>query len=59
LNKKLKKGVVMKKFTWILKQLFPCLYYSEYVITNNNQKELAIWRMWFGRSYDIKRWTLA
>ena len=49
----------MKKLSWFFKQLLPCMYYSEYTITENNQKELAIWRMGFGRSYNIKRWTLA
>jgi hypothetical protein len=46
----------MSKIKWYLKQLLPLMYVSEY--TYNNERELCLWRMWFGRSYNIKKYVL-
>lgn len=47
----------MSRIIWYLKQLFPLMYVSEY--TANGKKELCIWRMWFGRCFDERRYKLA
>lgn len=47
----------MKKITYYLKQLLPLTYFSKYSVQNTN--EIAIWTQWFGKPYNIKRFTLA
>lgn len=47
----------MRKVIWILKQLLPLTYISEY--SASGHREVAAWHMWFGHAYDIKRWTVA
>lgn len=47
----------MKKITYTLKQLLPLAYYSKYRVQNGS-KELAIWTQWFGKPFNIKRFTL-
>jgi hypothetical protein len=39
-----------------LLQIFPKTYYSEY--ETEGHKKVAIWKMWFGCTYDIKKWTV-
>ena len=46
----------MKKLFWAIKQLFPFMYLSEY--STNGHREVAVWRMWMGRSFSIKRWKV-
>ena len=46
----------MKKIIWSLKQLLPFTYFSEY--TTEGRREVAIWKMWMGRSYSINRWQI-
>lgn len=48
----------MNKIIYTLKQLLPLTYYSKYRV-QNGAKELAIWTQWFGKSFNIKRYTLA
>ncbi len=48
----------MNKITYHIKQLLPLTYYSKYRVQNGN-KELAIWTQWFGKPFNIKRFTLA
>lgn len=36
---------------WLIKQLFPLSYWTEY--GKNGKWYFCIWRMWFGRSFDI------
>lgn len=48
----------MKKTFYTLKQLLPLTYYSKYRV-QNGVKELAIWTQWFGKPFNIKRYTLA
>lgn len=47
----------MKKIIYTLKQLLPLTYYSKYRVQNGS-KELAIWTQWFGKPFNIKRFTL-
>lgn len=47
----------MKKIIYTLKQLLPLTYYSKYKVQNGS-KELAIWTQWFGKPFNIKRFTL-
>lgn len=42
---------------WYIKQLLPLLYVSTY--TEDGQRKLAIWRMWLGRCYNVREYTLA
>lgn len=45
------------KILSLLKQIVPRIYYSKY--KTNGHHEVAIWRMWFGRAYDITRFEVA
>lgn len=36
---------------WYLKQLLPLVYYTTYKKEGKNY--FVIWRMWFGKSFDI------
>lgn len=47
----------MKKIFYLLKQLLPLKYYSKYRVQNSDT-ELAIWTQWFGKPFNIKRFTL-
>lgn len=47
----------MDKIIFYVKQLLPLKYYSKYRVQNT--KELAIWTQWFGKPFNIKRFTLA
>lgn len=47
----------MRKIAGALKQLLPLTYVSEY--STSGHREVAAWRMWFGRTFDIKRWRVA
>jgi hypothetical protein len=41
---------------WYVKQLFPLKYDTVY--GENGNRYCAIWRMWFGRCYGIKRYEV-
>ncbi len=51
----------MNKLIYYIKQLLPLTYYSKYRVQNGDidHKQLAIWTQWFGKPFDIKRFTLA
>lgn len=57
LFEKRKENRTMKKIIYTLKQLLPLTYYSKYRV-QNGAKELAIWTQWFGKPFNIKRFTL-
>jgi len=40
-----------QKILWYLKQLIPLSYWTTY--TQNGNRIIVFWRMWFGHSYDI------
>lgn len=42
---------------WYLKQLFPLSYETTY--TEGGKRMLCQWRMWLGRSFDVRSWELA
>ncbi len=46
----------MNKLVWILKQLLPLKYDTTYI--EDDVKKLTIWRMWFGKSFNIKEYIL-
>lgn len=48
----------MSKFLYYIKQLLPLKYYSKYRVQNGS-RELAIWTQWFGKPFNIERFTLA
>lgn len=50
-------GVLMKKILFYVKQLIPCTYWSKYRLPNG-AKELVIWKQWFKKPFQIKRFTL-
>lgn len=41
----------MNRVIWYLKQLLPLTYRTTY--TENGQRHFSVWRMWFGRCFDI------
>lgn len=47
----------MMKLIYILKQILPLTYYTKYRVQTGT-KELAIWTQWFGKAFNIKRFTL-
>ncbi len=47
----------MKKLFWMLKQLAPCTYHSEY--STNGHREVAVWRQWLGRVLWHKNYVIA
>lgn len=46
----------MHKIIWYLKQLLPPTYVT--TLTENGQRRLCIWRMWWGRSFDVRYFDL-
>jgi hypothetical protein len=42
---------------WYLKQLLPLQYVSTY--GENGKRYVEVWRMWFGKCFDSRRWELA
>ncbi len=46
----------MKKILWALKQLIPLTYWSTY--ESGGEKYFSIWRMWFGRCFDITKFSV-
>lgn len=46
----------MRKLVWYLKQLFPFNYVTTY--REEGEKRLTIWRMWFGRCFNIQTYAL-
>ena len=53
---KFKEYNMKNKIIWLVKQLFPFQYFSEY--TENGVKKLTIFRMFFGRTFAVKTWDL-
>jgi hypothetical protein len=41
----------MRKLGWMVKQLVPLTYRSRY--GTGGQRHFAVWRMWFGRCFQI------
>lgn len=41
----------MGKITWYLKQLLPLTYRTTY--GRDGRQHFTVWRMWFGRCFDI------
>ena len=46
----------MNKLFWYVKQLLPLTYVSEYI--ENGKKKLTVWKMWFGKCFSIKTWSV-
>ncbi len=44
------------KILWRLKQMLPLTYVSEY--TEGGNRQVCVWKMWFGRSFSIRRWDI-
>lgn len=41
---------------WAFKQLLPLSYWTKYRVADGSERgqlRLAIWRMWFGRCFDV------
>ncbi len=47
----------MKRIVWYLKQLLPLTYVSTY--GQDGDRWVTVWRQWFGRTYNVRRWRLA
>lgn len=48
----LTKGNGLSKVVWYLRQLLPLTYWSKYRDAHD-QRHFCIWRMWFGRCFDV------
>jgi hypothetical protein len=42
---------MLNKIIWHIKQLLPLTYRTEYI--ENGERHFTVWRMWFGRCFDI------
>lgn len=50
---------IRNSLIWYIKQLFPFTYYSEYTVNlKGGVRQVCIWKMWFGRCYNIRRWDI-
>ena len=47
----------MGKFKWYFKQIVPLTYISTF--REDDQRKLCIWKMWLGRSFNIRYFNLA
>jgi len=47
----------MNRLSWCLKQLLPFQYVSTY--TEDEQRKLSVFRMWFGRCFNVRTYSLA
>lgn len=47
---------MFNKFIWYIKQLFPLIYYTKY--GENGKWYFVIWKMWFGRSFQITKFEI-
>lgn len=48
----------MNKMLFMLKQLLPLTYRSKYK-TPDGRKRLAVWKQWFGKTFDVEHFDLA
>ena len=48
----------MKKIFFWLKQLLPFTYHSEYSV-GNGKRQVAIWKQWFFKPFNIRRYAVA
>ena len=46
----------MSRLVWMLRQLFPLTYRTTY--TQDGERRFAIWRMWFGRCFDVADYAI-
>lgn len=47
---------------WYLRQLLPLTYVSEYTVNVQKGKglrQVCVWKMWFGKCYNIRKWVVA
>ncbi|BBL61525.1 hypothetical protein [Methanobrevibacter arboriphilus] len=44
------------EFKWLVKQLLPLSYWTKY--GKNGKCYFVIWRMWFGKSFDIEEFEI-
>ena len=57
--KSFKQNPRYNRIVWYLRQLLPLTYVSEYIIhVNEDIKQVCVWKMWMGHSYNIKRWNV-
>lgn len=42
---------------WYLKQLLPFKYHTRY--GEGGKDYVTVWRMWFGRCFNIEKWEVA
>lgn len=45
------------KVRWAIKQLIPLTYRSHY--EREGKKHFSVWRMWFGRCFDVEDYVIA
>jgi len=41
----------VSRLVWALRQLLPLTYRTTY--TESGERHFTVWRMWFGRSFDV------
>jgi hypothetical protein len=44
------------KIEWHLKQLLPLTYRTTY--KENGKEYFSVWKMWFGRCYDVEKYEI-
>jgi hypothetical protein len=46
------------RLKWAIKQLFPLTYKSRFTEMGTGIERLCVWRMWFGRCYNVEWYAL-
>ena len=46
----------MSRIAWYVKQLFPLTYRTTY--GESGSRRFVVWRMWFGRCFDIDEYVI-
>lgn len=50
------------RMLWCVRQLYPKIYISEYVVMKDKEtedhKEVQVFRMWFGKVLWVKKWEV-
>ena len=48
---------MMKKLVWMMKQLLPLSYATQYR-TENNLQHVCLWKMWLGGCYQVRHYEV-
>jgi len=47
----------LNRILWYAKQLLPFTYWTEYFDLQESQYKVSVWKMWFGRCFNVREWV--